>query len=697
MASSKLCDCLRRLTRGMAADELLDWSDRELAGRYLIAGDELVFDALVRRHGPMVYRVCWRILQHPEDSEDAFQSTFLLLAQKLKMVKNRDSLASWLHGVAHRVALKSRAQAAQRRRHEQQTSKANPGSSEEIARMESRTVLHAELARLPDKLKLPLILCYLEGRTQDEAASQLGWSKSTLLRRLDEGRTALARRLAREGIALTVPVAAILLSDRAVLAELPTRLIASTCAAASCVASGKATTGLISVNVATLTRGVLETMFLTKFKAALVTVFLSSLVTGGCILICKPLVMTARAQQLGTPRRTPQADARPKTSIAGPVWRERATLRRHTDQVNAVGISADGKLLASGGQDSDVILWDLPTGKVNAILHGHSEPISCVEFSPDGTLVASGSLGLKEEKRAGQVKIWDVASGKERAVFKLGEVGGGVCSIAFSSDGKFFAASGDLGRTPEPNDEDHSFGVVTVWELATGAEKATFKEELPEIGKRDGLPVVAAIPIDRVTFSPNGKLLAINAVTKIKLVDLTTQNVVRVLKQLKQNAGSMDEAQIIPMFTTVAFSSDGKTLATTHTRAGVQLWDADTGNVRTTLAKPEGNGWTLNNSLAFSRDGKTLITVNNRNQTEAGFYVCSGEVTLWDTSTGSSMQRLPQETFVTSIALSRDGKNLAVGSRGNVKFNANAIPTDEARPQPVGDKRGTVKIWELQR
>src|SRR5271170_4422236 len=110
MAKPILSDFLRRLARGMAAETLSEHSDRELVQKALDERDEASLQAIVNRHGPMVYRVCWRVLQHSQDAEDAFQATFLILAQKLRTVCKQASLASWLHGVAHRVALKARAQ-----------------------------------------------------------------------------------------------------------------------------------------------------------------------------------------------------------------------------------------------------------------------------------------------------------------------------------------------------------------------------------------------------------------------------------------------------------------------------------------------------------------------------------------------------------------------------------------------------------
>src|SRR5437016_13611855 len=118
MATAQMSRFLRRLTRGMAAETLGELTDRQLLERLLAAKDEAVFEALVRRHGPMVYRVCWRVLQQTEDCEDAFQATFLLLAKKLSTVKKRGSLASWLHGVARRVALAAKKQAGRRHKNE---------------------------------------------------------------------------------------------------------------------------------------------------------------------------------------------------------------------------------------------------------------------------------------------------------------------------------------------------------------------------------------------------------------------------------------------------------------------------------------------------------------------------------------------------------------------------------------------------
>ena len=120
MAAANLSAFLRQLTQAMAAETLGEQSDRQLVEQCLAGCGAAGFEALVRRHGPMVYRVCWRVLRQEQDAEDAFQATFLVLAQKLRTIRKHASLASWLHGVAHRVALKAKARAATRRRHERQ-------------------------------------------------------------------------------------------------------------------------------------------------------------------------------------------------------------------------------------------------------------------------------------------------------------------------------------------------------------------------------------------------------------------------------------------------------------------------------------------------------------------------------------------------------------------------------------------------
>src|SRR5262245_37114204 len=176
--------------------------DRSLVERFVADDDQAAFAALVDRHGPMVLGVCRRVLGDAHRADDAFQATFLVLAQKAGKVRVDGSLSSWLFGVARRVAL------AARRSDERQDrlQRAKPLAASRDKSGDWDDLLHlldAELARLPHKYRAPLLACYLHGRTQDEAARELGWSLSTLRRRLEQGRELLKLRLTARGAALS--------------------------------------------------------------------------------------------------------------------------------------------------------------------------------------------------------------------------------------------------------------------------------------------------------------------------------------------------------------------------------------------------------------------------------------------------------------------------------------------------------------
>src|SRR5262249_27307094 len=155
-------------------------------------------------HGPMVMALGWRILRDRGDAEDVFQATFMVLAQNARSIRKRESIGGWLYRVAFRLALRARAEAAKRRRPTPARPEAMPSQPlAEVSWREVCTALDEELARLPDRCRTPLVLCYLEGKTQDEAMQQLGWSKNTFRRRLEDGRMKLCLRLTRRGVTLS--------------------------------------------------------------------------------------------------------------------------------------------------------------------------------------------------------------------------------------------------------------------------------------------------------------------------------------------------------------------------------------------------------------------------------------------------------------------------------------------------------------
>lgn len=252
-----------------SAGRSLDASDKELLERFLDHGDEGAFAALVGRHGPMVLRLCRRVLGDPQRAEDAFQATFLVLCRKAASLSPRDSLSGWLHAVAYRAAQKARVADARRRTREGRAAATEPDDPlGQLTLRETLEVLDQELARLPDKFRAPLVLCYLEGLTRDEAAGRLGWPPGLLKSRLEQARERLGARLRSRGLTLSAALAATLFSGAAASAAVSGELLDSAIRAATAFASGAEAT-VVLAPVAALTQGVMRDMFLSKIKGVL--------------------------------------------------------------------------------------------------------------------------------------------------------------------------------------------------------------------------------------------------------------------------------------------------------------------------------------------------------------------------------------------------------------------------------------------
>jgi RNA polymerase sigma factor (sigma-70 family) len=692
MAGARLTPVLHHIRRLAGVPEGPDASDARLLERFALAGDADAFAALVRRHGPLVWRVCRRVLAHDQDAEDAFQATFLVLARKASSVRRPEALASWLHGVAYRVARKARARRdrpAPPGEEAVDPAAADPGH--EAAWRELGRLIEAEVHALPQEYRLPLLLCYWEGKTNEEAARQLGWPSGTVKTRLARARRLLHGRLARRGVTLSAGVVATLLAPDGVTAAVPAALPAATARAA--VEAGAAAGGGVSTGAAALAGGV-RGPAVAKVKVGMVLALAAGVLAAGAgalahqLLAAKPPGAKQEAEPEGGPRVAdrPGGDGRAHTDRYGDPLPPGALVRlgtvrlRHGLGVYSVAFAPDGKALASTGGDGRVRLWDPATGQeVRQLDRRPQREATFAVFSPDGKTLAAGG---PQERRAGAkaetrpVYLWDVASGKE--VRRLPGHEGSLCSAAFAPDGKTLAAA-----TQE--------GTVRFWDLSTG-------KEVRQVHGGGG----------RIAFSPDGKLLAsaggsmrIAPNGKDRLPGGGDIRLWEVATGQQRRHLSGDQGPV----TAVAFAPGGQTLASGSDDGTVRLWAVRTGTELRTLThgQPKTDRTGGVQALAFSPDGSVLASGG-----------ADGTIRLWDAASGKPLRRLTgHRWWVVCLAFAPDGKTLASGSwDGTVRLwdvatGAERLPFDEhqsslrAALSPDGSLLatasfdGTIRLWDL--
>jgi RNA polymerase sigma factor (sigma-70 family) len=260
---------IRRLSNRLGVQEVGALSDADLLGRFLDHRDEAAFEVLVWRHGTMVLGVCQRLLDDAHAAEDAFQATFLALAREAGRVGRRESVGGWLYRVAYRVALKAKARTARRaaceRRHPGPCPQPPPG---ETIEPDLRPVLDDEINRLPARYRQPVVLCYLEGKTNVEAAQQLGCPPGTVATRLAWARERLRRRLTRRGLAPAGVALAAGLEAGTARASLASPLVEETVRASLAWAAGSGAAAAASGRAVTLAKGAVRLLFLSRLKKA---------------------------------------------------------------------------------------------------------------------------------------------------------------------------------------------------------------------------------------------------------------------------------------------------------------------------------------------------------------------------------------------------------------------------------------------
>ncbi|HEV3143976.1 MAG TPA: sigma-70 family RNA polymerase sigma factor, partial [Gemmataceae bacterium] len=607
MATATIGSILQNLRRLNGAAALGDLTDRQLLDRFVSEGEEAAFSALVRRHGPLVFGVCRRVLSQVQDAEDAFQATFLVLARKAGSISWRERVDGWLYATAYRIALKAKTKALHRRMKETPMAVVpESATSYETACRDLCAILDEELQRLPKKPRLALIRCYLEGQGQDEAARHLGWSPRTLRRRLGEGKEQLRQRLMRRGLTLAGTLLATAL-HREAWAVSPALALTTIRAA-----TRKAALGALSAKVIALTEGAgLPSTFLTKAQLGVV-LLLSVLLTAGVGLSLaarSPAIQPPQPDQALVPveKRPNTETPKPRADQYGDALPDRALARlgtvrlRHKDMVASAAFTGDGKTVIAADGDGNLVYWDVSTGKEIRRVAAHRGVIHALAVSSDGGTLASGGWG--------EVALWETATAKPLARWTVDN--DAIKQLVFTPDAKTLALR-------------QQGAAITLWDVATG-------KKLHDLQGHKG-------NVSSITMSTDGKTLA-SASWKdpaIRLWDVATG------KETRQIDAHKNEALW------VAFAPDGKTLASSGNDNTLRFWDAATGKEKEQSFEAAGL-----QSLVYLPDGKHL----------AGF--SNGGLALRDATTGKEVRAFEKPLRQSSnLAVSPDGKTLVTSWGG---------------------------------
>jgi RNA polymerase sigma factor (sigma-70 family) len=303
---------IRQLVGTGAAGPAGDRTDGQLLDAFAQNHDPNALDALVRRYASLVWGVCRRVLRDEHEAEDAFQGTFLVLVRRAAALDRRGSLANWLYTVAYHLALRARLQTARRRVQEKEAADMATPEADTFHR-ELSDLLDEELHLLPDKYRQPLVLCYLQGKTNEEAAQELGYPAGSMSRHLTRGRDLLRERLSSRGIALSTAVLTAGLAETA-NASAPPATVNATIQAALVYAAGQAA-GTVSPSVVALAEGLLQATAVSKIKLIAAFVLALSLLGTGSVLAYRHL--EASREPRAVPERPGHAEQR--RPAAGPL------------------------------------------------------------------------------------------------------------------------------------------------------------------------------------------------------------------------------------------------------------------------------------------------------------------------------------------------------------------------------------------
>ncbi|HLN26309.1 MAG TPA: sigma-70 family RNA polymerase sigma factor [Gemmataceae bacterium] len=613
-------------------------SDRELLHRFARRRDEAAFATLVRRHGPMVLQVCRRTLHNWHDAEEVCQGVFLVLASKAASRHWQKSIANWLHQVAYHLALNARTAAIRRALHESRAP--TPHSQDPVAEItgrELRAVLDEELARLPYKYRAPLVLCYLEGATRDEAARQLDWPLSTLKSRVERGRELLGKRLAARGLTLSAGLSTALLLESPSQAALPAGLAMSIAHRAIAFAGSRMTAGAVaSERSAQLAQAMLKSMRLNQFKAVAMWLL------GGCLLVAGAGVGAHSLSPIQQPEANLQDRSHPvalagekleaaetqiRTDRYGDPLPDGALARlgtirfRYAGWLYGLAFSPDGIRLVSVGSDG-VRQWEVESGRPLGVFGENADALA---FLDGGKRILTGGES---------VVIWATADGRE--VRRL-PIKGGLHHCSVSPDGTLLAGAA-------------SDGALLLIDAVTGAVLKQLNGHEDQLSKLPQGAQPRIGQIQSVAFSPDGKSLASACFqdSRVFIWDPATGKVRHTLPGHNQP-------------NVVLFSPNGRMLAVGGNDCLIHVWDVATGRklqqLRGHLGPIQG--------LAFSPDGLSLASGASGNPPGMkGGVATDSTLRLWDLQTGKSRPLPGPERSAQSVTFSPDGKSLAAGGSG---------------------------------
>jgi RNA polymerase sigma factor (sigma-70 family) len=601
-------------------------TDQELVARFLEDREEAAFAALMQRHGVMVLGVCERILHNRHDAEDACQAVFLVLARNAASIRRCSSLASWLHGVALRVARKMYTSLARRSAREAVAAAQKPSASEagDMSWREVQRLLDKELQCLPNRYRAPLVLCYLQGRTHDEAARELGWTLGALRGQLVRGREKLRRRLLRRGVTGASALALVALVPGLGPAAVPPALVAATVQASVPMATGVALSSLVPERVTALVNECLQLALRTRLAIA------ASLVS--CVVLLG-LALTLYADPWATP------DARPASARVTPVWSQARRLEiPSAPHVWTVAFSPDGKRIAAGTGGvlptaGELRVWDVASGALQFSLPC-ARSVRCVIFSPDGQRLATA-------EHDGAARVRDAATGD--VLLTLRGHASLPDAVTYSADGKLLATcSWD--------------GTVKLWDAVTGAEVRTLGRD--------------AAQVFGVAFCGDGLLASGGADGMARIRRAATGQTLSLL------AGHESTVHWL------AASPDGQTVATASWDKTVRLWDAATGRPAAVL---RGHTEPVL-AVAFSPEG-TLLASASGHWSDGGspLIPAPAEVILWDLAAHRAQARLRHTDRVFGVAISPDSSLVATACwDGAVTLWAagQAAPADQDHDAP---------------